>query len=96
MALKPAHGNRRWTGASPWDRRAHQAAVIGPWMETTPDRAGWSALSSKELCANLAVLKLLKVWTALDAGAAAAASSELEHAKRRRALNNAMKAFTLV
>ena len=61
-------------------------------MDTTPDSAGWSELSSKELCANLAVLKLLKVETALDAGAAAALSSELEHAKRRRAPNSAMKA----
>ena len=42
----------------------------------------------------MAVLKLLKVWTALDAGAAAALSSELEHAKRRRAPNNAMYSYS--
>lgn len=35
---------------------AHHAALNGPWMGTTPDRAGWSELSSNELCANLALL----------------------------------------
>lgn len=77
-------------GSGHWERRAHQAAVSGPWIGTTPERAGCSELSSKELCANLAVLKLLNVLTARDAGAAAALSSELEHARRRRAPSSAM------
>lgn len=77
-------------GSGHWERRAHQAAVSGPWIGTTPERAGWSELSSKEFFANLAVLKLPNVLTARDAGAAAALSSELEHARRRRAPSSAM------
>ena len=80
--LKPGSGH--------WERRAHQAAVNGPWIGTTPERAGCSELSSKEFFANLAVLKLPNVLTARDAGAAAALSSELEHARRRRAPSSAM------
>ncbi len=37
---KPLHTDRQRTLASPWERRAHQAAVIGPWIDTTPERAG--------------------------------------------------------